>query len=123
MSAETSPSGIDRRVAPRFQPAFGTVCRFDRDHPRVGLVWNLSRTGVSMLLADPPEAGTKVVGELTAEGSAIGLPVTLHVVHVRPVDTGDYLLGARFVDPLDPEQMRPFLASTQPPADQRNPLA
>jgi hypothetical protein len=122
MSADPSPSGVDRRLAPRFQPAFGTVCRFDRDHPRVGLVWNLSRTGISMLLADPPAAGTRVAGELTAEGSAIGLPVTLHVVHVRPVDTGDYLLGAKFDQPLEPEEMRPFLASTQPPADPLTPL-
>lgn len=122
MSADPSQSDNDRRLAPRFQPAFGTVCRFDRDHPQVGLVWNLSRTGVSMLLADPPAAGTRVVGELTAEGGGAALPVTLHVVHVRPVDTGDYLLGAKFDRPLDPEEMRPFLASTQPPAESSTPL-
>lgn len=122
MSADPSQSAIDRRLAPRFQPAFGTVCRFDHEHPRVGLVWNLSRTGVSMLLADPPAAGTKAVGELTAEVGGAALPVTLHVVHVRPVDTGDYLLGAKFEQPLEPEQMRPFLASTPAPADPLHPL-
>lgn len=122
MSADPPPTGAERRAAPRFQPAFGTVCRFDPAHPRLGLVWNLSRTGVSMLLADPPAAGSRVTAELAAEGSAIGLLVTLHVVHVRPVDTGDYLLGARFDQPLDPEEMRPFLASTPVPAESGSPL-
>jgi hypothetical protein len=75
-----------------------------------------------MLLADPPAAGSRVAGELTTEVGGAALPVTLHVVHVRPVDTGDYLLGARFDRPLDPEEMQPFLASTQPPAEFSIPL-
>lgn len=103
------PADDDRRIAQRFVPAFGTVCRLRRDQPRVGLVWNISRTGVSMLLADPPAAGTAVDAELTTEAGGHGLPVVLHVVHVRPSATGDYLLGARFDAPLDDTQLRPFV--------------
>ncbi len=103
------PDPADRRVAPRFQPAFGTICRIRQHPPHFGLVWNISRTGVSMLVADPLEMGTAVEAELTCEGGGEKLPVVLRVVHVRPADTGDYLIGARFGTPLDDEQMRPFL--------------
>jgi hypothetical protein len=107
MSYTLSPAA-ERRVAPRFQPTVGTLCRL-RDRDGVALVWNISATGVSMLLADPPAAGEVVAGELVADGDRARLPVLMHVVHVRPSDTGDYLIGARFDTPLTDDQMRPFL--------------
>jgi hypothetical protein len=109
MSYTLTPA-TERRVAPRFRPTVGTVCRL-RDGGQVGLVWNISRTGISMMMADPPPAGTVMAAELTGEGSREGLPLVLHVVHVKQADTGDYLLGARFETPLDWEQMRQFLAA------------
>lgn len=108
MSYTLSPT-TERRIAPRFQPTLGTVCRL-RDREQVGLVWNISRTGISMMMADPPPAGSVVQAVLTSEGSREGLPLVLHVVHVKEADTGDFLLGARFETPLEWEQMRPFLA-------------
>ena len=111
---DTSPVQ-DRRVAPRFQPAFGTIYRFKKteDDQAVGLVWNISQTGVSMLLADPPERGGIVPGELTTESGGPGLTIAVRVVHVRPLTTGDFLLGAQFSRPLDPDEMKQFL--TPPP--------
>ena len=107
----------DRRIAPRFQPAFGTVCRIasakQADHATVGLVWNISETGISMLLGNPPKAGTEVAGELTADAGSKTLPVVLHVVHVRPIQTGDFVLGAQFDRPLNEEEIRMFV---MPPA-------
>src|SRR5260221_11210340 len=89
-----------RRVAHRFQPAFGTVCRLgppsETDPAVVGLVWDISETGVSMLLGHPTKAGSQIVGELTAGTGGQALPVTLRVVHVRPIQTGDFVLGAQF---------------------------
>ncbi|MBA4066862.1 MAG: PilZ domain-containing protein [Isosphaera sp.] len=106
-----TPAPANRRAAPRFQPAFGTVYTFRRgDAYAVGLVWNISVSGVSMLLADPPEPGEEVSGELTAGAADAGLPVAVRVVHVRRVPTGDYFLGAKFARPLSPEELRPFLA-------------
>lgn len=116
MSADappTSATAVERRIAPRYRPAFGTVCRLATGRPVVGLVWNISRTGVSMLLASPPETGAEVAAELAAEDGGAALAVTLRVVHVRPVPTGDYLLGARFGRPLEDDELRPFL--TPPP--------
>jgi hypothetical protein len=118
-----SPDPADRRVAPRFQPTFGTVCRFaatSTDRPPVGLVWNISETGVSMLLPEPLTAGAELAAELGPEAGGPGLPVTLTVVHVREVPTGDYFLGAQFAHPLGEDEMRPFvspasLTRTPPP--------
>ena len=110
MSAIAAPTTTDRRAAPRFQPALGTVCRLGPGWPRVGLVWNLSQTGVSMLLGDPPSAGGELDAVLAADGGEAGLRVRLQIVHVREVATGDYLLGARFARPLDPDELAPFLA-------------
>src|SRR4051812_21273647 len=100
----------ERRAAPRFRPAHGTVCRLDRNPKQaVGLVGDLSATGVSMFLADPPAPGEFVAGELTGEGNAVGLPVLLRVVHVRPTSTGDFVLGAQFARPLSEAELKPFL--------------
>ena len=104
----------DRRAAPRFRPAHGTVCRLDRGpKPAVGLVADLSATGVSMWIASPPEPGEYVAGELTGEADAVGLPVLLRVVHVRLGSTGDFVLGAQFARPLTEAELAPFLAPPQ----------
>jgi hypothetical protein len=118
-SQTQTASGADRRVAQRFQPAFGTIYRFrlaDGDSALVGLVWNISHTGISMLLAEPPQQGQVVEGELTTEAGESGLAITLKIVHVRKLSTGDYLLGAQFSRPLEAEEMRLFL--TPPPRPQ-----
>jgi PilZ domain len=111
-------SGVDRRVAPRFQPAFGSIYRFKQpgsDDAIVGLVWNISKTGLSMLLADPPERGGIVIGELSTETGGPLLSIDLRVVHIRVLSTGDYLLGAQFSRPLEPEEMKLFM--TPPPRE------
>lgn len=111
-------SSAERRIANRFQPAFGTVCRFrnrgDSGYRTVGLVWNISETGVSMLLADPPKRGAELDAELTSELSNTGLPVTLRVVHVREMPIGDFFLGAQFDRPLEPDELKRFLVPVAP---------
>lgn len=119
MSAAAPPAPTptaERRTAARFRPALGTVCRLGPDRP-AGLVWDLSGTGVSMLVAGPPAAGAEVAAELASEGGA-AMAVDLRVVHVRPVPTGDFLLGARFARPLGEDALRPFLAP--PPARRKD---
>jgi hypothetical protein len=107
MSYTISPAA-ERRIAPRFRPTVGTICRL-RERKQVALVWNISSTGISMMIADPPPTGTVLAAELATEGGSV-LPLTLHVVHVKQADTGDYLLGGRFEVPLTEPEMRRFLA-------------
>jgi hypothetical protein len=98
----------DRRIAPRHQPAFGTVCRLGR---RMGLVRNISQTGLSMLLGDPLEPGAELDGTLSLDGESLGLRVKVQVIHIREVATGDYLMGVRFGKPLKADEIRPFISS------------
>jgi hypothetical protein len=111
-SLKAASTSINRRVATRRQPALGTVCRMDLGHnkkPILGLVWNLSSSGVSMLLHEPLEPGTVIVGALTTEEEGTSLPIRLRAVHLNKIRTGDYFLGAKFESPLSLEEMRPFL--------------
>lgn len=115
----------ERRAASRFQPTFGTVCRLDRSPARrgVGLVWDISATGVSMLMAHPPEAGSVLPAELSVEAEGKTLPVSLRVVHVRTVSTGDYFVGAHFGHPLSSDEISPFVTPVLGgplPTDQAN---
>ena len=106
-------SSANQRSATRLQPTLGTVCRlaFGAPHkPHTALVWNISTSGVSMLLDEAPEAGTVLSATLATVDDRGSLPVTLRIVHVRHIRTGDYFLGAQFQQPLDADKMRPFLA-------------
>ncbi len=111
MSADPSTLPDNRRRAARRQPALGTICRISHGGPhRLGLVWNLSTSGVSMLTHEPIEANTIVNAELTAGDEKQGLQVKVRVVHVRKIRTGDYFLGGQFQEPLTDAQLHPFLA-------------
>jgi hypothetical protein len=111
MTTVAAPTA-DRRIASRRQPAMGTVCRFD---PALdvghagGLVWNISATGVSMLVTDPPAVGAVLAGQLEAEAGH-ALPVLFRVVHVKELESGDYFLGAQFARPLTAAELKPFVA-------------
>src|SRR5215218_5226679 len=97
-TATLQAPAADRRIAPRRQPAIGTVCRFDPAldvGDAVGLVWNISATGVSMLVTEPPDAGAILAGQLEVEGGH-ALPVLFRVVHVKELETGDYFVGGHF---------------------------
>jgi hypothetical protein len=90
----------------------GTICRLDSGHggrDDLGLVWNISSTGISMLLHDPREAGSRIDGILETMSDGNMLPIGMQVVHVKMLETGDYFLGAHFDRPLTEEEMRPFV--------------
>jgi len=111
MAANNPP--VNRRTTPRRQATLGTVCHLAdavAHAPRLGLVWNISASGVSMLIDEPPATGAVVPAVLATVDDSRTLPVTLRVVHVRAIRTGDYFLGAQFDRPLEPAQMQPFLA-------------
>jgi hypothetical protein len=95
----------------------GTVLNLDGGDPvagpRQGLVWNISLSGVSMLLPERVEPGTPLSGELVTTEDAGRLPVRMRVAHVCLLQTGDYFLGAQFDRPLTPDEMRPFLAADE----------
>ena len=111
-SLETMPvTFAERRRAARRRPAHGTVCRLtdaDGDEIGCGLVWNLSTTGVSMLLNLRVEPGTQLFAEL-ANAAGDVVRVGLSVVHLSPLRTGDFILGGQFSRVLDEFELRPFV--------------
>jgi hypothetical protein len=109
---DATPTTSERRIAPRLRPALGTTFRSDvagDGSPVLGLVWNISLSGVSMLLPTPPKPGDILAGELTAESGGASLAVLMRAVHVKPVPTGDYMLGAQFLRELTPAELAPFV--------------
>jgi hypothetical protein len=108
--AAIAPAASERRIAQRLKPALGTVCRIETDDakPWVGLVWNISLTGISLLLGRPPKAKDILTGELALDDGSTAMPVIFSVIHVKPTPTGDYLVGAQFLRPLTEEEIARF---------------
>ena len=108
-----TPPADERRIAPRRQPAMGTVCRLDAleggPAPLV-LVWNISVTGISLLSPNPQPSGTALAGYLEQTEGDHMLRVSMRVIHTKLLNTGDYFLGAHFDRPLTPEELKPFVA-------------
>lgn len=102
----------DRRIAPRRQPAMGTVCRIDTpDGPAaLVLVWNISVTGISLLAPEPRPSGTALTGYLEQTEGDRMLRVAMRVIHTKRLGTGDYFLGAHFDRPLTADELKPFVA-------------
>jgi len=109
-SVQEAVSAPERRVAHR-HPALGTVCRLDTEPNKqsTALVWNISASGVSMLVPKPLEPGSGVHGVLETIRGRHPLPVDMHVVHVKQLETGDYWMGAHFDRPLTTAEMKPFV--------------
>jgi len=101
----------ERRRSPRRRPAHNTVCRLtddDGEEIGYGLVWNLSCTGVSMLLNVMLAPGCEVGAELISASRAT-VHLRLSVVHLSPLRTGDFVLGGHFDRPLDEAELLPFI--------------
>ena len=111
-------SNSDRRRATRRQPTQGTTCRLATaagEKIGLGLVWNISTSGVSMLIAAPLQPGILVQGELTAGDGRTMLGLSLKVAHLYALRTGDYFVGGQFERPLTPQDLRPFLGDSRGP--------
>ncbi len=67
-----------------------------------------------MLLNEPLAADTVIAAALLTTDERASLPVTLRVVHLRQIRTGDYFLGAQFEQPITAADLRPFLAEPLP---------
>ena len=115
MSAPAVPAtpSSERRIAPRRQPAMGTICRLDSADggpSPIVLVWNISNTGISVLAPAARTAGAMLFGFLEKTEGDHMLRVAMRVVHTKLLETGDYFLGAHFDRPLTDDELKPFVA-------------
>lgn len=108
----SSAPSRERRTAPRRQPSVGTVCRLTSsagDSVGMGLVWNISTSGISMLLHERVEPGTMIRVDLMTQDESFSVPRQIQVRHISGLRTGDYIMGGQFLQPLDPDEMRRFV--------------
>jgi hypothetical protein len=106
------PPVSERRIAPRRQPAMGTVCRLDSETPGpapLALVWNISTSGISVLVSEPRAIGTVLSGFLERMEGDQTLRITMRVIHVKKLETGDHFLGAHFERAISADELKPFI--------------
>ena len=124
LTSSATPA-IDRRIARRARPAYNTVFRFQGENARrvCGLVWDISVSGLGLLLPFAPTPGTTFEGELRTEDDRPGLPTSFTVAHVRRLATGDYFVGGKLAHPLSESDLGRFVLPTrdQQPRPARTP--
>ncbi len=76
----------------------------------MGLVWNLSRMGISMLLNRSASVGHIFPVTIVNADESYKLAVCVRVAHVARLGTGDYVIGAQFDSPIQDEEILPFLS-------------
>ena len=111
-ATKQKPATTERRHSPRRQPTLGTTCRLMSQAGKslgVGLVWNISASGVSMFVGTKLDPGTELKGELFASETRDALALTLRVAHLAKLLTGDYFIGGQFERPLTEQELRPFV--------------
>jgi len=119
MPATIAKPVINRRQSQRRQPTLGTICRIESDNDDasgLGLVWNISHGGVSMLLNNPVDRGMTINGVLATSIDGFELQVTMRVAHITTLATGDYLVGTQFDQPLTDRELAHFLPVGANPA-------
>jgi len=107
-----STTEVERRRAPR-HATLHTMCQLfapEGDPLGSGLVWNISRTGVSILVGVALAAGSSVEVELIGAGGRVRLRVGLRVIHRTEIQTGDFIVGGQFGRSLEDQELLPFLA-------------
>jgi hypothetical protein len=112
-AVSTAPAPkVDRRSAVRRQPTYGTVCHLQLTSGQpsaIALVWNLSNTGVSLLSHQAVEPGRTILAKLQNGTGSFSVRRELRIVHSQELQTGDYMLGAQFDEPLQFEETRYFV--------------
>jgi len=101
----------DSRGERRYQSTFGTVCYLDRTPSKHdgGLVWDISTSGVGLLLPFAPAKGQVFSLLLTTEDGRAAVSVSIRVAHVRQLSTGDFFVGGRFDRTLSANEIGPFV--------------
>jgi hypothetical protein len=110
LDALFSPT-TDRRRERRFQTTFGTVCHLHRGGREYGsgLVWDISATGVGLLVPFAPKKGSAFNVTLATEDGGASLTLPIRVAHVRQLSTGDYFVGGEFARTLTPDEIEAFI--------------
>lgn len=95
----------DRRASVRYVPTSSTSCYTESGGE--GVLWDISTTGLSMLVDTPPLLGITLTVEVTSLWRV--LTVRAQVAHVKQVVAGDYFVGMEFASPLALDEFEAFV--------------
>jgi hypothetical protein len=111
-------SGLEGRVSVRYRcdgPAQCHLCTSQHFESRWALVRNVSTTGVGLRLSGALSPGGELVVEFTQASALCRRALSAHVVHSTAQEDGTWLVGCRFVAPLNEEDLRALLQRSDPP--------
>jgi hypothetical protein len=110
------PSGIERRLAPRFDCAldfsFFLTAAVDGD-AWLARVRNLSVGGMSLICGRPFEPDSLLAVQLRNDSGNYSRMVQLRVIYCLERPNGDCVLGGAFTEKLSGEELQALLAREQ----------
>ena len=113
-SAKTTEKkpGIDRRAAVRHFVRPGvtsTACVPERSRPWKAMIYDLSRTGIGMVMNQSFDAGIELAVELFSPDMVLSYTVLTRVAHSTRQNNRSWLVGCRFVRELSEEELQNLL--------------
>jgi hypothetical protein len=104
---------LDVRVWPRFSVPPGATCRLTTVTGRQAVtaaVTNVSCGGVRFLVETSLAPGTCLMAEMRSRSGLFVRLLLTHVIYCTPAEGDRFALGAEFLEPLGPEELRLLLA-------------
>jgi hypothetical protein len=102
---------IERRAWVRYPGRLGAFHLLDNnDEPRCwAQIKEVSRGGVALWLRAPVTVGTRLLMEVPETPGRPALPALMRVIHTTPANTGRWLVGCEFVQPLSEDELQALL--------------
>lgn len=112
-SAQPSePTGIERRVATRYPCSLMTSCRLlaaVRGGASPARVRNISATGISLVIGRNFDPGDLLAIELKHTTRNVARTLQVRVVYCIEHPSGESILGGRFVQTMNSDEMKLFV--------------
>ena len=110
-TTEKTP-GIDRRASVRHYVRPGvtsTACVPKRTRPWKAMIYDLSRSGIGLVVNQSFDAGTELAIELFSPDMILSYTILTRVAHSTRQTNGSWLVGCRFVRELSEEELQNLL--------------
>jgi len=104
---------IERRISTRYPCNLATSCRvmaFVVGERIAVRVRNISATGISLIVSQPVDPGTRFTVELQSTTRNVSCELEVRVVYCIDHPNGESILGGRFAQQLPEDEMRIFVA-------------
>jgi hypothetical protein len=110
---DTEPEAIERRASTRYPCNLATSCRLVASLPGECVparVRNISVGGLSLVTTQAFDPGSLIGIELRSMTRNIAHTLQVRIIYSIEHPSGDWIAGARFVQPLKDEELKAFLS-------------